>query len=142
MACWADKSSQSSKRRLDKRRLNNLNEAWFQQSEKDGCILRLEGLEKEYWLGTEVGRLGRYECDATTWLHPTPGGPGREYCLGTEVGRLGGYECDATTMASFISSRSSKLRTQPVFSSFPGPPDDGDRCSEKGNMGAGYVGAR
>ena len=61
MACWANKSTLISKEMLE-----NLNEAWYQESEKDECTLRLDGPEREYWLGTEVGRLGGYECNANT----------------------------------------------------------------------------
>ena len=27
---------------------------------KDECQLRLTGIEREYWMGTEIGRLGDY----------------------------------------------------------------------------------
>jgi len=27
---------------------------------KEECQVRLTGLEREYWMGTEIGRLGRY----------------------------------------------------------------------------------
>ena len=61
MSCWVDKSTIVSKELLE-----NLNAVWFQESEKDECTLCLEGPEREYWLGTEVGRLGGYECKANT----------------------------------------------------------------------------
>ena len=61
MACWVDRSTLVSEEMLE-----NLSEAWYQESEKDECTLCLEGPEREYWLGTEVGRLGGYECKANT----------------------------------------------------------------------------
>ena len=61
MACWVDRSTL-----VPEARLMNLNEAWYQESEKDEFTLGLEGPEREYWLGTEVGRLGGYECKANT----------------------------------------------------------------------------
>ena len=36
--------------------------------EKDECQARLTGIEREYWMGTEIGRLGGYGFRGTVTL--------------------------------------------------------------------------
>ena len=63
MECWtscndgldADKSRQS------------LKGAWEHESDKDELEVNLQGLERDFWLGTEAGRLGCYEFPGETW---------------------------------------------------------------------------
>ena len=39
----------------------HLRGAWKQESNKDDLKMDLQGLELQFWLGTEAGRLGRYD---------------------------------------------------------------------------------
>ena len=63
MQCWtsrdnvldADKSRQS------------LISAWEHESDKDELEVNLQGPERDFWLGTEAGRLGCYEFPGETW---------------------------------------------------------------------------
>ena len=41
--------------------LQKLQLAWECGEEKDECEVRLSGLERAYWIGSEVGRIGGYE---------------------------------------------------------------------------------
>ena len=41
--------------------LERLEQAWSCADEKDECEVRLEGLERNFWVGSEVGRIGGYE---------------------------------------------------------------------------------
>ena len=37
-----------------------LQEAWNKSERKDECIVRVDDLERAFWMGTEVGQLGGY----------------------------------------------------------------------------------
>jgi hypothetical protein len=63
MECWVhqdiilddDKAHQSVK------------EAWEHKDDKDELKIELQGLERQFWLGTEAGRLGCYDFSGETW---------------------------------------------------------------------------
>ena len=38
--------------------LIRLQGAWENPEQKDECIVRMNDLERDYWMGTEVGQLG------------------------------------------------------------------------------------
>jgi hypothetical protein len=44
-----------------------LKEAWEHDDSKDELKVDLQGLERYFWLGTEAGRLGRYNFPGVTW---------------------------------------------------------------------------
>jgi ribonuclease HI len=46
--------------------LIKLQEAWNSSEQKDECIVRLDDLERGYWMGTEVGQLGGYGFQGVT----------------------------------------------------------------------------
>jgi len=41
---------------------------------KDECQVRLKGIEQEYWMGTEIGRLGNYGFRGTVTKRRENGG--------------------------------------------------------------------
>jgi len=45
---------------MEEEALTTLQEAWDSSEQKDECIVRLDDLERAYWMGTEVGQLGGY----------------------------------------------------------------------------------
>jgi hypothetical protein len=63
MECWVyqdiilddDKAHQSVK------------EEWEHEHDKDELKIALQGLERQFWLGTEAGRLGCYDFSGETW---------------------------------------------------------------------------
>jgi ribonuclease HI len=63
MSCWVHQDSILD----DDEVLQGLQEAWEQESNKDELTIRLQGLERQYWLGTEAGRLGCYDFPGETW---------------------------------------------------------------------------
>ena len=46
--------------------LVKLQEAWNKSDRKDECIVRLDDLERAFWMGTEVGQLGGYGFQGAT----------------------------------------------------------------------------
>ena len=46
--------------------LIRLQGAWENPEQKDECIVRMNDLERDYWMGTEVGQLGGYEFQGAT----------------------------------------------------------------------------
>ena len=94
MECWVhqdiilddDKAHQSVK------------EAWGHEDDKDELEIELQGLERQFWLGTEAGRLGCYNFPGQTWAgdrsaHNGEMGTGsvclqrQDKCLVVRVGR-------------------------------------------------------
>ena len=63
MACWVHQDSILD----DHGVIQSLKEAWQQESSKDELKIDLQGLERQYWLGTEAGRLGCYDFLGETW---------------------------------------------------------------------------
>ena len=45
---------------MDKDALLRLQGAWENWEQKDECIVNMNELERDYWMGTEVGHLERY----------------------------------------------------------------------------------
>jgi hypothetical protein len=45
----------------------SLKEAWEQEDNKDELKIDLQGPERQFWLGTEAGRLGCYNFPGETW---------------------------------------------------------------------------
>ena len=45
---------------MDEDALISLQGAWETPEQKDECIVRMNDLERDYWMGTEVGQLGGY----------------------------------------------------------------------------------
>ena len=73
MACWVHKDS-------------ILNNDGVIQSLKEAWEIDLQGLERQYWLGTEAKRLGCYDFPGETWAgdgsaHKGGMGSGRESVL-------------------------------------------------------------
>ena len=96
MECWVhqdiilddDKAHQSVK------------EAWGHEDDKDELEIELQGLERQFWLGTEAGRLGCYDFSGETYAadwsaHRGEMGAGsvclqrQDKCLVVRVGREG-----------------------------------------------------
>ena len=51
---------------MDEKTLIKLPEAWNNSERKDECLLRLDDLERAFWMSTEVGQLGGYEFQGAT----------------------------------------------------------------------------
>ena len=51
---------------MDEEALIKLQEAWNNSDRKDECIVRLDDLERAFWMSTEVGQLGRYGFQGAT----------------------------------------------------------------------------
>ena len=45
---------------IEEEAITKLQEAWDSSEQKDECVVRLDDLERAYWMGTEVGLLGGY----------------------------------------------------------------------------------
>ena len=43
---------------VDRKRIEELKEAWMGTANKDECTAELQGIQVDYWKGTEVGMLG------------------------------------------------------------------------------------
>lgn len=63
MECWTHTSQQVT----DSAVYECLKEAWEHEDEKDDLTVDIQGLEREYWLGTEAGRLGCYGFPGESW---------------------------------------------------------------------------
>ena len=57
MTAWVHTEHAEAKQEV----LQKLQLAWECGEEKDECEVRLSGLERAYWIGSEVGRIGGYE---------------------------------------------------------------------------------
>jgi hypothetical protein len=51
---------------IEEEALTKLQEAWDSSEQKDECIVRLDDLERAYWMGTEIGQLGGYGFQGVT----------------------------------------------------------------------------
>jgi hypothetical protein len=51
---------------MDEEALIKLQEAWNYSERKDECVVRLDDLERAFWMGTEVGQLGAYGFQGVT----------------------------------------------------------------------------
>ena len=51
---------------MEEEALTKLREAWDSSEQKDECVVRLDDLERAYWMGTEVGLLGGYGFQGVT----------------------------------------------------------------------------
>jgi hypothetical protein len=76
MACWVHQDSILD----DDEVIQGLQEAWEQESSKDELEIRLQGLERHYWLGTEAGRLGCYDFPGETWAGDGSASQRRDGC--------------------------------------------------------------
>ena len=52
---------------MDEDALISLQGAWETPEQKDECIVRTNDLERDYWMGTEVGQLGGYGFQGATF---------------------------------------------------------------------------
>jgi hypothetical protein len=62
MTAWVHKECNI----MDEEALIKLQEAWNNSGRKDACIVRLDDLERAFWMGTEVGQLGGYGFQGAT----------------------------------------------------------------------------
>jgi len=62
MTAWVHKECDI----MEKEALTKLQEAWDSSEQKDECVVRLDDLERAYWMGTEVGQLGGYGFQGVT----------------------------------------------------------------------------
>jgi hypothetical protein len=62
MTAWVHKESDI----IEEEALTKLQEAWDSSEQKDECTVCLDGLERAYWMGTEVGLLGGYGFQGVT----------------------------------------------------------------------------
>ena len=51
---------------MEEEALLKLQEAWDSSEQKDECAVRLDDLERAYWMGTEGGQLGGYGFQGVT----------------------------------------------------------------------------
>jgi hypothetical protein len=58
MTAWVHKECHI----MDEDALFRLQGAWETLQQKDECSVRMDDLEWDYWMGTEVGQLGGYAC--------------------------------------------------------------------------------
>jgi len=63
MECWTSSNDTSE---VDES-WQPLKDAWEHDSDKDELSINLQGPERDFWLGTEAGRLGCYEFPGETW---------------------------------------------------------------------------
>jgi ribonuclease HI len=62
MTAWVHKECNI----MDEEALIKFQEAWNNSERKDGCLVRLDDLERAFWMGTEVGQLGGYGFQGAT----------------------------------------------------------------------------
>ena len=63
MECWTHSEANVNQEQAFK----HIKAAWESEDDKDTLQIDLTGLEREYWLGTEAGRLGCYEFQGEVW---------------------------------------------------------------------------
>ncbi len=51
---------------MDEDAVIKLQEAWNKSKRKDECIVRVDDLERAFWMGTEVGQLGGHGFQGAT----------------------------------------------------------------------------
>jgi hypothetical protein len=56
MTAWVHKECDI----MEEEALTKLQEAWDSSEQLDECVVRLDDLERAYWMGIEVGQLGGY----------------------------------------------------------------------------------
>jgi hypothetical protein len=56
MTAWVHKECDL----MEEEALTKLQETWDSSEQKDECVVRLDDLERAYWMGTEVGQVGGY----------------------------------------------------------------------------------
>ena len=87
MTAWVHKECTT----LDQTSIVNLHQAWDCTEEKDECEVRLTGPERDYWLGSEAGRVGSYEFQGAVFGID---GSNHEGHMGSGCCRLGAPEAD------------------------------------------------
>ena len=87
MTAWVHKECTT----IDQRAIMNLRQAWDCAEEKDECTVSMTGLERDYWLGSEAGRVGSYEFQGAVFGID---GSNHEGCMGSGCCRLGMPEAD------------------------------------------------
>jgi ribonuclease HI len=87
MTAWVHKECTT----IDQRAIMNLRQAWDCAEEKDECTVSMTGLERDYWLGSEAGRVGSYEFQGAVF---GINGSNHEGCMGSGCCRLGMPEAD------------------------------------------------
>jgi len=100
----------------------NVKEEWEHGDDKDELKIDLQGLERQFWLGTEAGRLGCYDFSGETW-----GGDGSAYkgemvagsvCLHRQdkclVVRVGREEEGANTLRPELAAVARTLQATPL----------------------------
>jgi hypothetical protein len=63
MECWVHHDTILD----DDKAHQSLKEAWEHEDNKDELKIELQDLERQFWLGTEAGRLGCYNFPGETW---------------------------------------------------------------------------
>ena len=89
--------------------LERLEQAWNCADEKDECEVRLEGLERNYWIGSEVGRMGGYEFQGAVFGIDGSNHNGQ---MGAGCCRLGAPAADQTTRVGREEEGSSSNRPE------------------------------
>ena len=87
MTAWVHKECTT----LDQTSIVNLHQAWDCTEEKDECEVRLTGPERDYWLGSEAGRVGSYEFQGAVFGID---GSNHEGHMGSGCCRMGAPEAD------------------------------------------------
>jgi ribonuclease HI len=87
MTAWVHKECTT----LDQTSIVNLHQAWNCTEKKDECEVRLTGLGRDYWLGSEAGRVGSYEFQGAVFGID---GSNHEGHMGSGCCRLGAPEVD------------------------------------------------
>jgi ribonuclease HI len=89
--------------------LERLEQAWNCADEKDECEVRLEGLKRNYWIGSEVGRMGGYEFQGAVFGIDGSNHNGQ---MGAGCCRLGAPAADQTTRVGREEEGSSSNRPE------------------------------
>ena len=66
MECWAHHNINLSVVIINQR-YQHLRDAWEQENDKDDLKMDLQGLERQFWLRMEAGRMGCYELPGEIW---------------------------------------------------------------------------
>jgi len=62
MTAWVHKECNG----IEEEAITKLQETWDSSEQKDECTVRLNDLEGDYWMGTEIGQLGGYGFQGVT----------------------------------------------------------------------------
>ena len=76
---------------VDQATIESLQQAWECTEEKDECLVEPVGLERDYWLGSEAGRVGSYEFQGAVFGID---GSNHKGCMGSGCCRLKMPEAD------------------------------------------------